>query len=126
MTLLSRDAVLKSNDLKRKVVEVPEWGGSVLVREMTGAERDEYEASMVTEKEGGQDVRVNLAALRNLRARVVSWCAINEDGSRMFKPTDVQALGQKSAAALDRLYEAIVILSGIKEEELEVIEKNSG
>ena len=47
MKALTRDEILGADDLKTESVKVPEWGGTVLVRELTGAERDEWEASVV-------------------------------------------------------------------------------
>src|SRR5258707_11983730 len=52
---LSRDAILEAKD--REVVEVdcPEWGGSVLVRGMSGKERDMFEMSL---QDAGDAVQV--------------------------------------------------------------------
>jgi len=44
---LTRDAILAANDTKLVPVEIPEWGGTVYVRPMTGAERDSYDMEMV-------------------------------------------------------------------------------
>ena len=43
---LSRDDVFKKVSLATEEVEVPEWGGSLLVRGMTGKERDMFERGM--------------------------------------------------------------------------------
>ena len=40
--LLNRSAILDAEDLKHEDVEVAAWGGTVRVRMMTGAERDEF------------------------------------------------------------------------------------
>ena len=42
--ILTRDEILESEDLATETVSVPEWGGSVIVRALTGTERDAYEA----------------------------------------------------------------------------------
>ena len=47
MTYLSRDAILQREDIKTEDVEVPEWGGTVRVRGMSGVERDAFEASLI-------------------------------------------------------------------------------
>ena len=41
MNLLTKSAILGINDLKHEDVPVPQWGGTVRVRAMTGQERDE-------------------------------------------------------------------------------------
>ncbi len=40
-----------ADDLPRETVSVPEWGGEVLVRTMSGTDRDAFEASLL-EKDG--------------------------------------------------------------------------
>ena len=46
-TMLTREQILGSDDLKRQTVAVPEWGGDVFVRMLTGGERDAFEVSAV-------------------------------------------------------------------------------
>jgi len=124
MGLLTRDAILTADDLKREEVDVPEWGGSVLVREMTGTERDQYERRMVQAK--GNKPGINLDGLVNMRAWVAVRCIIGEDGKQLFSEKDVAALGRKSAAALDRVYDVATRLSGLSAEDVEDLEKNFG
>ena len=50
---LSREDILKAEDLPTEEVPVPEWGGSVLVRGLTGRERDLFETSMMV-RQGAQ------------------------------------------------------------------------
>ena len=40
MAYLDKAAILTADDLGRREVAVPEWGGTVLIRGLTGAERD--------------------------------------------------------------------------------------
>ena len=44
---LTRNEILAVDDLQTQKVDVPEWGGSVYVRGLTGSERDALEASIV-------------------------------------------------------------------------------
>ena len=105
--LLSRDQILQADDLQTEDVEVPEWGGSVRVRGLLGSERDAFEASMVHMRGNGQrELR-----LANMRARLVVMSVVDENGRRMFTDADVKALGDKSAAALDRVFDAARKLS---------------
>ncbi len=46
MGLLTKDDILGADDLATEDVEVPEWGGCVRVRALTGTERDAFEAAM--------------------------------------------------------------------------------
>lgn len=117
---LSRDAILQAQDIQREEVAVPEWGGTVLVRGLTGKERDGLEASMIEGK--GKKANVNLA---NLRAKLVSRAIVDENNQRMFTDADIQALSGKSAAALNRVYEVAQRLSGITQEDVDELTKNS-
>lgn len=114
MALLSKDQILAAEDLVTEDVEVPEWGGTVRVRMMTGAERDSFEDSLTQTK--GKNVKTNLA---NLRARLVARTVVDEDGKRLFTDAEAGVLGQKSAAALDRVFEAARKLNGMTEKDVE-------
>lgn len=110
MTLLSREAILAYDDSQSEDVEVPEWGGAVRVVGLTGAERDRFEASVV-----GNGKQMQLS---NLRARLIAMCVVDESGERLFGTADVGALGNKSAAALERVFSAAQRLSGLSEDDV--------
>jgi len=120
MALLTRDEILNANDLAREQVEVPEWGGAVLVRALTGRERDAYESSIV--HPNGRAMKYTLT---NMRARLVSLSVIDEAGTRLFSDSDVELLGRKSAAALERVFEAAQRLSGLSAQDVDELVKNS-
>ena len=44
--ILNREQILAANDVKTRIVDVPEWGGSVIVRGLTSLERDRAIASI--------------------------------------------------------------------------------
>lgn len=111
---LSREAIFAANDYKVEVVDVPEWGGQVKVKGLTGRERDEFEAGMFVRR--GREMVRDTA---NLRARLVVLCALDEAGNPLFQREDVKELGEKAGAPLDRIYEAAAKLSGIMESDLE-------
>lgn len=114
MALLSREQILESNDIETRDVEVPEWGGSVRIRMLSGRDRDAFEASTV-ETKGNKRVQ----NLENLRARLVALCVVDENGALLFSKKDVHHLGLKSAAALDRVFSACRELNGMTEADIE-------
>lgn len=120
MKTLTRDEILGADDLKTESVKVPEWGGVVLVRELTGAERDSWEASVV--KTNGTKVTIDS---QNMRAKLVALCVVDADGKRVFTEKDAVKLGAKSASALDRVVDTARRLSRIGEDELETLGKGS-
>lgn len=120
MTLLSKEAIFGADDRRYELVEVPEWGGTVRLRSLTGEERDRYEAGTFKQV-GNKQVR----DLRNIRARLVVLSVVDEQGAPMFDQNDVAALSRRSAAALDRLFEAACRLSGLSEDDVADLEGNS-
>lgn len=114
MSLLSRDQIDTADDLPFEDVPVPEWGGSVRLRTLTGAERDAFESSVVSQS--GSNRKVNL---KNVRARLVSLCLVDEEGNRLYSDADVAKLGKKSAKVLDRLFDKAQRLSGLTDDDVE-------
>lgn len=116
---LTREAILSANDLKAVKVPVPEWGGVVYVGVMTGAERDSFEAQRIDQR--GSDVKVNLD---NVRAHLAARTLCDSQGKRLFSVKDVVALGQKSGAALQRVYEAAMRINRVTADDVEELAGN--
>ena len=116
---LSKEDILKQEDLVYEEVECPEWGGKVRIKTMTGLERDNFEASLFEGKTGSEK-----ANLRNLRAKLLSLCLVDKEGKRLFGDREVDALGAKSAKALDRLYDAAQKLNAIGAKDVDDLTKN--
>jgi hypothetical protein len=114
MSLLSRESILAAEDRPFEDVSVPEWGGEVRVRGLSGRERDEFETSLYKNK-GGKQVE----NLTNLRARLVALSIVDEHNKRVFADTDVNLLGAKSAAALERVFKAAQRINGMTEQDVE-------
>lgn len=106
--MLTKEQILSSQDRPTKEVEVSEWGGTVLVASMSGADRDRFELSMRDDE------------MQNIRARLVALTVVDENGDRVFSDKDVAALGKKSAAALSKVFLVSQELNGFGED----VEKN--
>lgn len=116
---LTREQILAAKDLPSEPVHVPEWGGDLFVRTMTGVERDAFEQSLLSNR--GKDKQVNT---RNIRARLVVLCAVDAKGNRLFADDDAGALGKKSAAALDRVFAVAQRLNGLRDTDVEELAGN--
>lgn len=115
---LTRDEILQAQDLPQEKVDVPEWGGEVLVRGLTGAERDAFEGDMV--RPNGNTLTLDLeGAMQNVRARLVARTIVDENGKRQFSDDDIAALGRKSAKALQRVFEVAQRLSGMTNKDVQ-------
>jgi len=117
--MLTKDAILSAHDTKLEKVDVPEWGGSVYVRVMSGAERDAFEEECHEPTRKGMKLRA-----ANIRARLAVRVVCDEGGKRVFADSDAVALGKKSSKALDRIWEAANKLSAIRETDVEDAAKN--
>ena len=117
--ILTRDEILKAQDIDYEVVEVPEWGGEVRVRAMTAAERDAFEASILRQTKSGVQVE-----MVNLRARLCAMTIVDEDGKRIFSDSDVAELGKKSAAALQKVFDVAMRLSKFGNEDIQNLAEN--
>lgn len=118
---LDRGAILGALDIETEEVYVPEWRGWVRVRGLMGYERDAFEAELVRLRGPRGEV-----LMHNVRAKLVARSVVDEVGNRLFTDADIEALGQKSAAALDRIFEVAQRLSGVTKQAVEELAGNFG
>lgn len=107
----SRESALKSDDLKREWVDVPEWDGGCWVRGLTAFERSKLERSMLDSRGNP-----NMAGLDALRARLVLFSCVTEDGERVFKESDLSSIEAKSIQAVEKIANVASRLSGLSAE----------
>lgn len=120
---LGRSDILDSEDLATEPVEVPEWKGTVIVRALTGVERDAYEGEIFSLRGTGKGVEFNM---QNIRAKLASRTMVDESGQRLFSDSDVVQLGLKSAAALDRVFSVAQRLSRLTSEDVKQLTDQLG
>lgn len=113
MAVLARDHVLAAADANTETVAVPEWGGSVVVRSMTAGDRDKFDAMVASTKNVGYS---------GVRVWTVLACCVDDSGNKLFRTEDEPALRLKSAAVIERIFEAALRVSGITGSEQ--LEKN--
>lgn len=126
-----RDAIntAAATGLKFEDVDVPEWGVKVRVREITGTDRDAYEAKAIALRNAGQDVELRLA---NFRSRLVVLCLFDpESDERIYDDASiadgsaVRELGASGATVIQRLFKVAQRLSGMDSDALGRAEGNS-
>ena len=119
--MLNKDQILKADDLKTSIEDVPEWGGKVKIKQMTGSERDAFEQA--TYRKNGKDYEVNM---KDMRARLCASCIIDDKGVRIFDDADIVELSKKSAIVLDRLFAACQELNSLSQKDVEELGKELG
>jgi len=117
MAVLTKEQIQAADDRKPIKVSVPEWGGDVYVKIMSGRDRDAFESYRVLKPEGERMV--------DIRAHMVILTAVDEDGRPLFTMDDIGWITNKSAAALDKIYEVSSEANGISEADIKELEKNS-
>jgi hypothetical protein len=121
MTYLSAEQILGADDLGYEDVPVPEWGGTVRVRELPGTERDKFESAFV----GKDGASVRAEGLEGFRARLAAAAMVDAEGNKLFRSVaEVKRLGDKSARALQRVCDAATRLSKMSEEDVKELTGN--
>lgn len=100
--ILSTEEILAADDLEERIVDVPEWGGSVRVRAfMKSAQQELREASRVAGVVDSDRLEMNFLIYGVAEPR--------------FTPEHYELLRRKSARALDRVIAAINEINGFTE-----------
>lgn len=118
-TPLSRAAILAAPDLAPEAVDVPEWGGSVLLRPLSAA--DQQEVMRLARMHADDPAAMATANLRHLVLHTV----VDADGQPLFTDADWPELLRKSASALNRIAAAASRINKLGGAELEGAVKNS-
>jgi len=118
---LSREEILGMDDIPLEAVVVPEWGGrTVYVCGMTAAGKNAFEASLVEIRGSSRKVR-----MENATAKLLVRTVVTRQRQPLFSEADIERLGTKSAAALERLAKVAQRLSAMGQDEVEALVKNS-
>jgi hypothetical protein len=116
---LTREQILAAIDVKIEAVDVEEWGGTVYIRNLTGKARDAFESSRY--RMNGKEVEIIHA---NVRAALLAASICDSAGVLQFSSKDIDALGEKNGAVLDRLFDVAQRLSGLRGKDTEERLKN--
>jgi hypothetical protein len=118
--MLTKEEILARRPTLIEPVPMPEWGGTVYVRELSAAERDAFEAQQIIAKRA-----VEGSELHDFRAKIIVLSACDADGNRMFDDSEIPAVSKLPVKELQRLFDAGLRVGAISESEAEAIEENS-
>lgn len=114
-TLLSA-AAIKAAKLRYEDVEVPEWGGTVRIQQMSALESMEFsEEAAELKKKHNRSVGLYL---------MLVYSARDEQGQRIFTVDDIPVLMEKGIDVLNRLQMIALRLNRSGVEEKEVLKKD--
>lgn len=113
MPILSREAIKAAADTKIEKIDVPEWGGEVCIKTLTGTERDAFEDGYSEQK------------MKNFRARFLALALCDEKGERLYGDDGAVELGQKSSAVINRLFEKAWAVNAFRPEDIDALGNDS-
>jgi hypothetical protein len=116
---LDRITILSKLDQRREACEVPEWGCYVWVGSWTAGTRWRILRDWQRGQSDGE-TRLDMITL------VVALSVVDEYGKRMFSDEDIPGLQQKTATALQRIFDAAMRLNGMSEVAVAALGKGSG
>lgn len=115
---LTREQMLeaaRNAKIERDTLTVPELGGEIWVRGMSGTERDKFEEGLRIRK----GKRAGQTDLRNFRAQLAVRVIVDEQGQRVLTDADAEIFGRVPAGVLDRIIARCTELSGKADEEID-------
>lgn len=96
-------------------LDIPELGGTVYVKAMSGKQRDAFESWALSDK-----------GPRNIRGKAAARCLCDASGNRLFSDSDAARLGEIKVSILQRIFAVIQRLSGLTKEDVDELEQASG
>jgi hypothetical protein len=92
---LSKAKILAAKDVKLSAaIPVPEWGGDVYIKTLSGTERDAFEDAYSESR------------MKQFRVRFLVLTLCDDSGERLFGDSDIDELGKKNSVVINRLFDA--------------------
>lgn len=111
---LSKKSILAANDVRLSdPIPVPEWGGDVFIKTLSGTERDAFEESYSEQK------------MKSFRPRFLVLVLCDENGERLFADGDADELGKKSSLVINRIFEKAWAHNAFTQEAVDALGKDS-
>ena len=121
------ELILGLSDTQFREVVCPEWvvegkPVTLVVRSLQSSEKDDFEIASMTLKKSkrrGKVVKEWVPNFANVRAKLVAMCVCKAigDTTRVFSDAQIERLGTKNIAVLDRLYSVACELNGVRDED---------
>lgn len=117
---LNKGQILQLDDIQRKEIEVPVWDATVIIRQLSRGQQDEYMRRRFTNSAmkhsgGGQELDSKVDLFGH-DAWLVAQAVCDEDGNRLFSNSDVKELEKKNGEAIGFIAVEIVKFSGMSKE----------
>ncbi len=115
-----RAAILSAADTPIETIEVPEWGVTVGIKSMSAKSR----AAVMELAQQGEGI--DAVKVLGMWARTLQGCIVDpETGEPIFEQDDMEALMDKSATVIERLWTLCFEQSGMTEDRVNEAGKDS-
>lgn len=120
MAILTRQQILDAQDRATETVKVPEWGddAEVIVRSMTGKERNTYELQFADKDDAHKPK--GMEAMTYL----IVATTVDASGKALFTADDIPPLIEKNAAVLARIFNSAIKLNAIGPQQTQELKGN--
>lgn len=116
MALLTRTDILLADDIKTKIIDIPEFGvdAQVKVKSLTLQEQLDYEKDIQSKKDLGDSI-----------FSLVTKSCVDENNKPIFTKDDVEALKLKSSKGMLRIFNACLEINSLDINSVDKLAKNS-
>lgn len=118
MAILTRNQILEAKDIKTKTVHVTEWGGDVIIKQLSAKEFNDISMNIVNikkvaakqlsnkNKDDFEDA-INEIAIKNQKIMLIVKSLVDENMKPLFTEADLEILYTKNNTVIDRLISEI-------------------
>lgn len=129
MALLNRNQILEAKDIKTKVIPVPEWGGEVIIKQLSAKEYNDITMNMVnirkmaakqlSKKNADENLEdaINEIAIKNQKILLIIKSVVDENMKPLFTEADLELLYQKNTNVIDRIIAEIEEFNSVSTED---------
>ena len=128
MALLSREQILEAKDIQTKVISVPEWGGDIMIKQLSAKEYNDITMSMVNirkmaakqiSKKNSDNVEdaINESAIKNQKILLIVKSVVDENMKPLFTEADMELLYQKNTNVVDKIIAEIEEFNSVSTED---------
>ena len=114
--ITSANTILGKDDFHYEEIEVPEWGGSLRLKSLSGAERSKIIKITQQQKDTADGVF----------EQCIIYSAVDGEGRQIFKDDQatLSVLKSKDAGVTQRIGRKVLEISGLSRDSLGIAEKN--
>lgn len=130
MALLNRNQILEAKDIKTKVIPVPEWGGEVIIKQLSAKEYNDITMNMVNIRkmaakqlslkknvdENLEDA-INEIAIKNQKILLIIKSIVDENMKPLFTEADMELIYQKNTNVIDKIITEIEAFNSVSTED---------